>query len=73
MYTETRKIIWNNYKNALKSRLNGISLNIEKCAFCVNYRVMLGHIVCHDNLLVDPHKIRRIIVMLAPTNPTEIK
>jgi hypothetical protein len=34
---------------------------------------MLGHIVCHDNLLVDPHKIRRIIVMLAPTNPTEIK
>jgi len=35
-------------------QLNGISLNTEKCAFCVNLGVLLGHIMCHDRLLVDP-------------------
>jgi hypothetical protein len=49
-------------------RLNGINLNLEMCAFCVNYRILLGHIICHDNLLVDPHKIIGITVMLAPIN-----
>jgi hypothetical protein len=31
-----------------KCRLNGISLNLKKCAFYVNLGVLLGHIVCHD-------------------------
>jgi hypothetical protein len=69
MYMETRKIIWKNYKNAL----NGISLSLERCAFCVNLKVFLTHIVCDDGLLVDPHKIIIIIVMLAPSNLTKIK
>jgi len=56
-----------------KCRLNGINLNLEKCAFCVNLGVLLGHIVCHDGLLVDPHKIMAITVMLTPTNLIEIK
>ncbi len=54
-------------------RLNGIGLNPKKCAFCVNYGVLLGHIICHDSLLVDPHKIIKIIVMPTPINPTKIK
>ncbi len=35
-------------------RLNGISLNPKKCAFCVNSSVLLGHIVCRDDMLVYP-------------------
>jgi hypothetical protein len=27
-------------------RLNGISINLQKCAFCVNSGVLLGHIMC---------------------------
>ncbi len=56
-----------------KCRLNGISLNPEKCAFCVNSGVLLRHIVCHDSLLVDPWKIIAIIIMPPPTNVMEIK
>ncbi len=43
-------------------RLNEISLNLEKGAFCVNLGVLLGHIVCHDGLLVDPRKITIITI-----------
>jgi hypothetical protein len=51
-------------------RLNGISFNPKKCAFYVNSRVLLGHIVCHDDLMVNLRKITIIIVMLVFTNPT---
>jgi len=54
-------------------RLNRININLEKCAFCVNLKVLLGHIVCHDSLMVDPHKIIAITIMPTPTNPMEIK
>jgi hypothetical protein len=56
-----------------KCSLNGIRLNLFKNAFCVNSGVLLGHIVCHDSLLVDPWKISAIIVMPPPTNVMEIK
>jgi hypothetical protein len=29
-------------------RLNGISLNLEKCAFCVNLGALLKHIYVHE-------------------------
>jgi hypothetical protein len=51
-------------------KLNGISFNPEKCAFYVNLRVLLGHIVYHDDLMVDLRKITTNIVMLVFTNPT---
>jgi hypothetical protein len=54
-------------------RWNGINLNPEKCAFCVNSGVILGHIVCSDGLLMDPKKITIITTMLVPVNVTEIK
>jgi hypothetical protein len=38
-------------------RNNSISLNLEKCSFCINFKVLLGHIVSEDGLLVDPRKI----------------
>jgi hypothetical protein len=45
----------------------------KKCAFCVNYSVLLGHIVCSDGLLVDPRKITIIITMQVLDNVTTIK
>ncbi len=54
-------------------KLNGISLNLEKCAFCVNSIVLLGHIVCHNDMLVDPRKITIITIVPIPTNVMEIK
>jgi hypothetical protein len=54
-------------------RLNGISLNPKIFAFYVNSKVLFGHIVCHDSLLVDPRKITTIIIMPTPTNVMEIK
>jgi hypothetical protein len=53
-------------------RNNGISLNPEKCAFCVNLGMLLGHIVCEDGLLVDLRKINIIMDMPTPTNVTEL-
>jgi len=55
------------YKN------NGISLNLEQYAFCVNFGVVLGHIVYEDGLLVNPRKINIIIDMHTPTNVTKLK
>jgi hypothetical protein len=40
---------------------------------CVNLGVLLGHIACHDGLLVDPWKITTIIAKPTPTNVMEIK
>jgi hypothetical protein len=61
------------HKCLKECRLNGISLNLEKRAFCVNSRILLGHIMCHDGSLVDPRKIITIIIMPIPTNLTKIK
>jgi hypothetical protein len=45
-------------------RRNGVSLCLEKCAFCVNLGVLLGHIVRSDGLLVDP--IKNIVFTTMP-------
>jgi hypothetical protein len=74
VYMETRNHHLEQFFKCLKEcRLNGISLNPLKCAFCVNLGVLFGHNMCHDGLLVDPRKITIIIVMLVPTNLTKIK
>ncbi len=73
--------VYRDFKNHLEQlqkcskecRLNGISFNLENYEFWVNLGVLLGHIVCHDSLLVDPRKITTITTMPIPTNPTKIK
>ena len=35
-----------------------IMLNSKKCIFCTPFGVLLGHIVCHADILVDPKKLR---------------
>jgi hypothetical protein len=47
-----------------------IALNLKKCILFSPFRVLLGHIVCKQGLLVDPSKIT-IIVNLPP--PTSVK
>jgi hypothetical protein len=57
--------VYGNKKDHLKKlqkcleecKLNGISFNVKKCAFCVNSGVLLGHIMCHDGLLVNPQRL----------------
>jgi hypothetical protein len=53
--------------------VNDISFNPEKCVFCVNFGVLLGHIVCNERLLVDPRKLSTITTMPTPINTIEIK
>ena len=45
-----------------------ISLNLKKRIFCTPFRVLLGHIVCCDGVLVDPIKIVVTPNLPVPTN-----
>jgi hypothetical protein len=55
MFMVVRKTICSNYENVLKNVvLMVLIFNFEKCVFCVNFSVLLGHIVCNEGLLVDP-------------------
>ena len=47
-----------------------IVLNLKKCLFCVSFRILLGHVVCKQGLLVDPAKI---IVMINLEVPRSVK
>ena len=50
-----------------KCRQLQVSLNLKKCIFCSPFRVLLGHIVCKDGLIVDPTKLVVIVSLVAPT------
>jgi hypothetical protein len=50
-----------------KCRQCQISLNLNKCIFFSPFRVLLGHIVCKQGLLVDPSKITIIVDLPPPT------
>ena len=50
-----------------------ISLNIKKCIFCVPFGIFLGHIVCHQGLMVDLTKIAVIINLQAPTTEKQLR
>jgi len=42
-----------------------ISLDLNKCIFCVPYGILLGHVVCKQGLMVDLAKIA-VIINLGP-------
>jgi hypothetical protein len=74
MSMDKKKKHLNQFKKCMtQCRNNGISLNLKKCAFCVNSGVLLGHIVCEDGLLLDPRKINIIIDMPTLTSVIELK
>eukprot|EP00253_Pinus_taeda_P027868 PITA_27868 len=43
-----------------------ITLNLKKCLFYVPFRILLGHVVCRQGLMVDPAKIMVIINLEVP-------
>jgi hypothetical protein len=49
-----------------------ISLNLKKCIFCTPFGILLGHVMCKDDLLMDPTKIVSILDMVAPTSVQEM-
>jgi hypothetical protein len=50
-----------------KCRQCQISMNLNKCIFLSPFGLLLGHIVCKQELLVDPSKIAIIVDLLPPT------
>jgi hypothetical protein len=52
-----------------KCKEYGISLNLNKCAFMVFSREILGFIVSKKGKLLDPKKIQAIVNMPPPKNP----
>jgi hypothetical protein len=49
-----------------------ISLNLRKCIFFVPHRILLGHIVCQEGVLVDPAKIMVIVNIPPPTSAKQL-
>ena len=50
-----------------------ISLNLRKCIVCVPFGARLGHVVCHDGILVDPAKITIILELPPPTTINQLR
>jgi len=47
----------------LKCRKFGISLNLDKCAFMVFSRTILGFIMCKRCTIMDPKKVEALVNM----------
>jgi hypothetical protein len=56
-----------------KCKEYGISLNLDKCAFMVFSRMILGFIVSKEGKLPYPKKIQTIVNMPTPKNPQHIQ
>lgn len=50
-----------------------ITLNLQKCIFCVPFGILLGHVVCKQGLMVDPANIVVIVNMEAPRNVKQLR
>ncbi len=57
----------------LKCKEFGISLNLNKCAFMVSLRTILGFIISKEEKVMDPKKVEVLVNMLVPTNPQDIQ
>lgn len=51
----------------------GLTLNREKCHFCVPEIKYLGYLVNNSGLHVDPEKVSAILNIPAPTNVSEVR
>ena len=48
-------------------------LNSKKCIVFAQFGVLLGHVVCHDGILVDPAKVAIILDLPPPTSITQLR
>jgi hypothetical protein len=53
----------------LKCKEFGISLNLDKCAFMVFSRTILGFIVSKKGKVMDLRKVEALVKMLVPITP----
>ena len=60
-------------KVLLKVRESGLRLNKNKCQFCKNSIVFLGHIISSEIIKVDPSKTDAITKMSVPQSRTELQ
>ena len=60
-------------KVLLKVRESGLRLNKNKCQFCKNSIVFLGHIISSEGIRVDPSKTDAITKMSVPQSLTELQ
>lgn len=51
----------------------GLTLNREKCKFCLSELKYLGYVVNSSGLMVDPTKVEAIISIPIPKNTTEVR
>jgi len=61
------------HKKTHFNREYGISLNLDKCAFMVFLKMILGCILSKEGKLSNPKKIQGIINMPPPKNPQHIQ
>jgi hypothetical protein len=60
-------------KCLVKCQENGVSLNSEKWYFCITFGRLFGHVVCKEELLVDPKKVEVIKGLPPPTTVRGIR
>ena len=44
-----------------------ISLNLKKCIFCARFGILLDHVICREEMLMDPAKIVIIVDQPPPS------
>ena len=49
------------------------ALNSKKCIFCAPFGVLLGHVVYHDGILVNPTKVAIILDLPLPTSVMQLR
>jgi hypothetical protein len=70
----TKTIIYRSSNYVFKKcRKYGINLNLDKCAFMVFSRMLLGFIISRKGKLLDPKKTQEIINMPPFKNPWQIQ
>ena len=50
-----------------------IALNLRKCIFFTPFGVLMGHVVCHDGILVDKEKVAIILDFPPPTSVMQLR
>ena len=50
-----------------------IALNLRKCIFRTPFGVLLGHVVCYKEILVNPVKVAIILDFPPPTSVTQLR
>lgn len=56
-----------------KCRRYGLSLNPKKSQFVLSEGKLLGHIVAHEGVKIDPKRVEKIIYISLPRNNKELK